>query len=89
MNLRVHVSTVAYATQVGVLLNPERGLMKFLIVGNDSIVDIGQLRSDSHTVVWGTILLEPYRNTPIIPAAKLAEITNWLAALKRNTLASL
>ncbi|MFK8081961.1 MAG: DUF4832 domain-containing protein [Granulosicoccus sp.] len=75
---------MTYAPDDGVILNPERGLAKFMVVGSGSIGDIEQLRADNHTIAWGIIQLGSYRTNPVIPDTKLDEIKSWLTAVKSN-----
>ena len=84
LNTQNHAATIAYEASDEVILNPERGLAKFMVVGDASISDIEQLRADNHTIAWGIIKLDAYRTTAIIPDEKLLEIDNWLAAVRRS-----
>ncbi|MDC0435161.1 DUF4832 domain-containing protein, partial [bacterium] len=77
-------ASISYIPSDEVILNPERGLAKFMVVGNSSIGDIEQLRADNHTIAWGIIRLGDYRATDALPESKLTEIKNWLAAVRRN-----
>ena len=77
-------ASISYIPSDEMILNPERGLAKFMVVGEGSIGEIEQLRTDSHTIAWGIIKLDDYRSTAVLPESKLTEIKNWLAAVRRN-----
>ena len=79
-----YAASIAFVPSDEVILNPERGLAKFMVVGNDSIGDIEQLRVDNHTIAWGIIKLDAYRTNATLPDVKLLEIKNWLTAVRNN-----
>ncbi|MFK7992972.1 MAG: DUF4832 domain-containing protein [Granulosicoccus sp.] len=80
----LNAATITYEPDDALILNPERGLAQFMVVGDESIGDITQLRADNHTIAWGIIKLESYLTNAVISDTKMAEIKNWLAAVRTN-----
>lgn len=62
-----------YEEDFSVFCNPEQGFYEYTDL-NRLPTDIGRLREQGRTLVWGRINLESCRNTETLPAALLAQI---------------
>lgn len=80
----LQADTVQFTPDDSIILNPERGLMKYMVVGPGSFYSLAGLRNDNHTLAWGLIFLDDYRTTSVLPEQKLNEITNWLDEVRAN-----
>ncbi len=84
----VQAENVNFTPDNSVILNPERGLAKLMTVGDASIAELSQLREDNHTIAWGLIRLDGYRNTSVLPAAIIDEIKRWLDEVRASRVKS-
>jgi len=82
--LTARAESISFTAHDNIILNPERGLAKYIQVGPNTVADVAQLRADNHTIAWGLIRLDNFRNSATLPASKLAEVTTWLDAVRSN-----
>ena len=75
---RADVIGTHYEPDASIFPNPERG---FYIYTNLHELDpaIGKRRSEGHTLVWGRIFMETYREVPSLPESFLAAVENGFA----------
>jgi len=62
-----------YEEDFSIFPNPEQGFYEYTDL-NKLPVDIGRLREQGRTLIWGRINLEAYRNTATLPEALLYQI---------------
>ncbi len=62
-----------YEEDFSIFPNPEQGFYEYTDL-NKLPVDIGRLREQGRTLIWGRINLEAYRNTATLPEALLHQI---------------
>jgi hypothetical protein len=84
----VAAKTINFMPDNSVILNPERGLAKQMIVGDGSIDELSELRGDNHTVAWGIIRLDAFRTTPVLPGSTLNEFRRWFEEVRASRVKS-
>jgi len=62
-----------YEEDLSIFPNPEQGFYEYTDL-NKLPADIGRLREQGRTLIWGRIDLKAYRNTAILPEALLQQI---------------
>lgn len=84
----VVAKTISFIPDNSVILNPERGLAKQMIVGEESIDELSELRGDNHTIAWGIIRLDDFRITRVLPDSKINEIRRWFDEVRASRVKS-
>ena len=76
--VRADVIATHYEPDASIFPNPERG---FYIYTNLHQLDpaIGRRRDEGHTLVWGQISMQTYRDVPSLPESFLAAVENGFA----------
>jgi len=74
---------ISFNPDDSIILNPERGLAKLLPVGTSSIGEVQALRGDNHTIAWGLIELDEFRDSSDI-SGKMPEVKAWLDAVRAS-----
>ncbi len=76
--VRADVIATHYEPDANIFPNPERG---FYIYTNLHQLDpaIGRRRDEGHTLVWGQIAMQDYREVPSLPESFLAAVENGFA----------
>jgi hypothetical protein len=62
-----------YEEDFSIFSNPEQGFYEYTDL-NKLPADIGRLREQGRTLIWGRIQLQPYRTTVILPETLLGQI---------------
>ena len=75
---RTGVIATHYEPDASIFPNPERG---FYIYTNLHELDpaIGKRRDEGHTLIWGRIFMEAYREVPFLPESFLTAVENGFA----------
>ena len=67
--------TVSFRPDTGDVLNPGRGLFRWIDLQGDSVGDLATLRADGMTLGFAPVSLAAYRNAPL-PQSLLQELTD-------------
>lgn len=79
------IQTYQYQESFESFPNPERGFYRYTSLHRLDPT-IGRIRNEGHSLIWGKVDLQPYRNSPTLPPRFLAEVSKGFQIARQQGL---